>query len=281
MSQRKKRRLVSFLIRRVTSPMRVLPDFLIIGFHKCGTTSLYDHLCRHPHIAPAFNKEIHFFERRYLRGEYWYRAHFPTVFKKWVRQGHFLTGEASPGTVFNPRSAERVKRTVPGARMIVLMRNPVDRAFSHYQHNLRNPRAMKNELPTFEQAVEEDDARWAAELKGLEKEARKMDRRYLAFACLARGRYAEHLEPWLSAFPKDRFYFIKAEEMFERTEGIVSEALRFLGLSDLHQKEYPRLNEGRYAEKMRPDTRKKLLDYYRPHNEKLSRLLGRDFSWNE
>ena len=271
------RQSITFVPRRLTARLRVLPDFLIIGVHKCGTTSLYDYLKQHPLVIQAFKKEIPFFGRFYLKGENWYRAHFPTIFEKKMRPGS-MTGEAYPGTIFDSRSPQRIQRLLPHAKMIVLMRNPVDRAFSHYQHNLRE---NKGEMLSFEEAIKEEAVRWAVEMAQRQEGERRIVKEYKVFSYLTRGHYAEHLEPWLEIFPRDQFHFIKTEEMSINSEAVLRGVFNFLSLSDFHLADYKRSNEGRYGQKMNPETRKKLLDYYRPHNEKLARLLGRDFGWYE
>src|SRR4051812_38538709 len=119
---------------------RVLPDYVIIGVQKGGTGTLYNTLVKHPAVAPALTKEVTFFDRHFAKGELWYRSHFPTFLQRWKarkEQRHYLVGEASPGYIFVPFAAEHAKRSLPNGKFIVLFRNPVDRAYSHYQHELR------------------------------------------------------------------------------------------------------------------------------------------------
>src|SRR5436189_26280 len=122
--------------------MRPLPDFLILGAQKAGTTALYAYLRWHPQVTGPSFKEVSFFDRHYARGERWYRAHLP------VRR-RAVVGEASPSYLFHPLAPERVARMLPEARLIALLRNPVDRAFSHYQHEV----ALGREQLSFEDAL--------------------------------------------------------------------------------------------------------------------------------
>ena len=108
----------------VTSPFRPLPDFLVLGAQKAGTTALYTYLRRHPDLAGPSWKEVSFFDRHWVRGVKWYRGNFPNK----ARTRDKLVGEASPSYVFHPLGPERVQEIVPGARLVVLVRNPVDRA---------------------------------------------------------------------------------------------------------------------------------------------------------
>ena len=164
--------------RMITSHLRGLPDFVIIGAQKSGTTSLYDFVVRHPDIAPAAKKEMHYFSRRYGLGELWYRSNFPTNlsrrnFYKKTNQRR-LSGEASPTYIFYPAVPSRMKKILPDVKLIVLLRNPVDRAYSQYHHTMR---ANKETLP-FEKAIEAEEERCAGERERLVKDPYFVTRSY-------------------------------------------------------------------------------------------------------
>src|SRR5947208_4822180 len=122
----------------VTAPIRLLPDFLVIGAQRGGTTSLYHYLQAHPCIKLANTKDTHFFDKKYNKGLTWYRGHFPIWLEKayaqQVRRQTFVMGEASPSYLFHPHVPKRVKQALPHVKLIVLLRNPVDRAYSQYYH---------------------------------------------------------------------------------------------------------------------------------------------------
>ena len=150
--------------RLITSPLRGLPDFVILGAMKSGTTSLYDFVVKHPGIAPAAKKEVQYFStrHRYRLGRLWYRSNFPTSlsrrrFYKKTNQ-RLLSGEATPAYLFYPMVPGRMKEILPDVKLIVILRNPVDRAYSHYHHSLR-----KNMEPmSFEKAIKSEE-KWRAE----------------------------------------------------------------------------------------------------------------------
>ena len=122
------------LWRSATAPVRTLPDFLIIGAQKCGTSFLYRFLVKHPHVKSAFVKEVHYFDLNFAKGNNWYRSNFPLQ----VRNTRtYITGEASPYYLFHPHAARRASMVVPDAKLLILLRNPVDRAHSHYQHQVK------------------------------------------------------------------------------------------------------------------------------------------------
>jgi hypothetical protein len=253
---------------RATSFARPLPDFLILGAQKAGTTALYAYIRWHPGITGPSWKEVSFFDRHYERGDSWYRGHFP------IRAGDRLIGEASPGYLFHPLAPERIKSTVPDARLIVLLRDPVDRALSHYHHEV----ALGREPLSFEDAIEAE-----AERTRGEEERMVHDPRYFSQACwdytyLARGRYAEQLERWLGVFPREQLLVLPSEELAAEPSKTYAGVLGFLGAQPHELGSYPPLYKQEYGE-MRADTRRRLAEHFAEPNRRLNELLGRDFGW--
>ena len=140
-----------------------MPDFLIIGTQRGGTTSLYNYLLARPQIAAATRKEVHFFDNNFHRGIPWYRAHFPSLIQgdmaETIRGQRFITGEASPYYLFHPHAPARAALVVPKAKLIVLLRNPVDRAYSHYCRMVKKGR----ETLSFEDALAQEEIRTRGE----------------------------------------------------------------------------------------------------------------------
>lgn len=268
------------LYRGATAPARVLPDFMIIGAQKSGTTSLYNYLVEHPNIARASRKEPHFFSgENYLKGRFWYRAYFPTVLQKRFaeRKGgeRFITGEATPYYIFHPHAPRRVRETVPNVKLVALLRNPVDRAISQYHHEVRRG----NETLPLAEAIEREPER----LEG-EREKMLRDESYASFAYqyhsyLARGIYVDQIKAWRDHFPEERLLILKSEDFLAEPAKIVGQTLEFLGMSGMEFEEYARLNRGGYS-KIDPGLRERLVEYFRPHNERLYEYLGRDFGWD-
>ena len=119
---------------------RSKPDFIIIGVQKGGTTSLFNYLSQHPQISLSRVKEVHYFDVGYQFGVEWYQQFFPL---EKDRHGK-LVGEASPYYIFHPLAAQRIKQDLPSIKIIILLRNPIVRAYSNFQMQLRN----KNEKET-------------------------------------------------------------------------------------------------------------------------------------
>src|SRR5579863_9235330 len=128
------------VFRASTSPLRMAPDFMIIGALRGGTTSLYSYMTAHPGIGPAYMKEVHFFDVHYKKGFPWYQAQFPSLPQKYYRERvqkqRFITGEASPYYLFHPHAPKRIAKILPQVKLVVLLRNPVTRAYSHYSHEV-------------------------------------------------------------------------------------------------------------------------------------------------
>jgi len=253
---------------RATSRVRPLPDFLIVGAQKAGTTALYAYLRWHPGVTGPAWKEVSYFDRHYSRGVHWYRGHFP------LRPGDRLVGEASPGYLFHPLAPERVRATVSDAKLIALLRDPVDRALSHYHHEV----ALGREPLTFEEAIEAEPERTRGEEERLAREPGYFSHAWWDYTYLARGRYAEQLERWLAVFPREQLLVVASDELAAEPGETYARVLEFLGAPAHALGSYPRVYEQRYAE-MRPDTRRRLAEHFAEPNRRLSELLGRDLGW--
>lgn len=266
---------LEWLFRRLTLPVRGLPQFLLIGAPKCGTTSLFGYLVRHPAIRAPLKKEVLYFEKHYRLGEKWYRAHFPSSFRP-NGSPSWITGEASPIYLQHPSVPERVKDLIPEARFIVLLRDPVDRAWSHYRHNLRTNREV---LP-FEEALEGEPERNREGARQLEVSPQSFPAACFQRAYLNTGHYATHLGRWFKCFPSDRFLILSSEELFASPDSIYGEVLDFLGVSKWSLAAYPAENAARNRKSMNEKTRERLVEYFRPHNHELFALLNREFPWD-
>ncbi|MCS6884817.1 MAG: sulfotransferase [Acidobacteriota bacterium] len=267
------------LFRELTSRLRVLPDFLVIGVQKAGTTSLFNYLIEHPGILPTVRKQMHYFDNRYERGEDWYRSHFPMELQLRYRERRLgykcLTGEATPYYIFHPHAPRRIRSLLPKAKLIVLLRNPVDRAYSHYNHEVRKGA----EKLSFEEAIEKEAERLRPELERMLQDEHYYSFAYQHYSYLARGRYAEQLSYWFKLFPKEQFLILKSEDFDRNIPETLNKIYRFLGLPELPPKNYPYHNRGNYPQ-MSSETRQKLREYFRRYNEQLYELLQIDFGWD-
>ena len=250
-----------------TSPVRPLPDFLILGAQKAGTTALYAYLRWHSDITGPSFKEVSFFDRHYAKGERWYRAHLPI-------KRRALVGEASPSYLFHPLAPERVKRTIPAARLIALLRDPVERAFSHYQHEV----ALGRESLSFEDAIDREDERMEGEVERMLRDPAYFSYAWWNYTYLSRGLYADQLERWYAVFPREQLLVLLTDELAADTPSTYRRVLDFLG-AGLHDLDaYPRIFDRDYAD-MEEATRARLRKRFEDPNERLAGLLGRDLPW--
>jgi hypothetical protein len=254
--------------RRLTARWRGLPDFLVIGAQKAGTTAVYAYLRRHPAILGPFWKEVSFFDRHWWRGEAWYRGQMP------LRGEGRLAGEASPSYVFHPLAPERVRAVVPDVKLIALLREPAERAYSHYQHEV----ALGREPLSFEDALAAEDERLRGEVDRLLADPRAFSRAWWDYTYASRGLYAEQLERWLALFPREQLLVLTTDELGARPDETYATVLAFLGAAPHSLDDYPRIYEREYPP-MRDETRKALAARFAEPNRRLEELLGRHLGW--
>lgn len=206
-------------LRRPLAPVRALPDFMIIGAQRAGTSSLYRYLAAHPQIVPSVRKETEYFSREYRLGEDWYRAHYPLR----LRPG--LTFEATPDYLCFPGAAERASALVPAARIVVILRDPVERAWSHYNHMVR----LGFEELSFDDALETESSRIADDLAAIGDSGRRPNE-FLRFNYTYRGHYAEQIRAWIDAFGRDQTHVVTFEELMEKPAAVLPALTDFLGV---------------------------------------------------
>src|SRR5262245_2340675 len=253
-----------------TSPYRQLRAFLCLGAQKAGTTALYEYLRRHAQITGPSWKEATFFDRHWARGERWYRGNFPNL----ARTREKLVGEASPSYVFHPLAPQRVEELLPEARLIVLVRNPVDRALSQYNHEV----ALGREPLPFEEALDAEEQRLRGEEERMAADPRYVSREWWSHTYKARGRYAEQLERWLAVFPPEQLLVLPSDDLGSDPAKAHAQVLEFLGASPQRLDSYPRVYERAY-EPMKPETRERLAAEVEGPNRRLYGLVRRALGW--
>lgn len=263
--------------RIITNPIRVYPNFIIAGGIKCGTTSLYNYLIQHPNIFPASRKETKFFDLDYELGINWYKPYFPTKIKKYFLEKFykkkFLTGESTPAYFHHPLVPKRIFEEIPKIKLIFLLRNPIDRAYSDY--NMR--KRAKLERLTFEAAIEKEISLIKKGENLLEKlELQDYFSKFKPY--LSRGHYYSQLQSWFNFFPRNQIHIGITEDLLENPQDILNEIFSFLKLSDYNIPNLEKQNVGSY-EKLSIQTRSLLNDYFKPHNEKLYKFLGKNLNW--
>jgi hypothetical protein len=268
---------VRFQYRLFTSSKRSMPDFIVIGGQKCGTTSLHRYIKNHPNIVPPFKKDSSFFDANYFRGFRWYQAHFPLQNKMDqlnANDGYHVTGEVTTTYIFHPLAAERAAKHLSQVKLIALLRNPAVRAYSQYQHMKRTGR----EKLSFRDAIEKEDERLDGVMERVKQGDDEAHMTLRNFGYKARGRYAEQIRRWLKYFPREKFLILKSEDLFSQPEQICKQVYDFFGLPDFKLDNYENVNPGHYSD---ADSQiiKDLDEYFTPHNLELYELTGIDFGW--
>jgi hypothetical protein len=268
----------------MTAVLRRGPCFVVIGAKRGGTTSLYRYMLEHPSIAPLFPGALHmkrprYYDVNYGQGLRWYRSHFPlmiggrSIARPWVKP--LIAGEASPYYLFHPLVAERLARDFPDVRLIVMLRDPVERAYSHYKER----RKHGAESLAFEEALDAEPHRLRGEAERIIREPGYRSVEHEDHSYLTQGRYLDMLERWFTFFPKSQFHIAVSEEFYADPGRVVNDIWSFLDLPPRELLSRTRHNYIR-APEIQPTTRRYLQSAFAEHNKKLECFLGRSLPWN-
>jgi hypothetical protein len=257
----------------------MLPSFLIVGGQRCGTTSMYKTLSGHPQILPAvLHKGVHYFDTGYEHGISWYRGHFPLLRKARVverQTGHpVITGESSPYYLFHPLAGARIARDLPGVKLVVLLRDPVERAYSAHAHES----ARGFEPEPFERALDLEEERLAGEEARLIADPHARSYHHQHNAYLARGRYAGQLERLESLVGRDRIHVVDSGDLFTEAGPVLDGLVSFLGLPAWRPEGFGKHN-ARPRSAMDPELKARLAQRFEADDERLAAWLGRPPSW--
>ncbi len=267
------RRLLPNAWRMATHEYRQLPAAVIVGAAKCGTTQLFAYLTRHPRCFGGTRKEIDYFSRHADRPLAWYRSRFPL--RRTVDRVGGICLEASPSYLPLPEALHRMHDVLPDAAVIVVLRAPVDRAFSRYQHLYQR----RFESRSFEEMVHEA-------VRGGQQRAGATGRQTLPTSlsanvadCIAGGYYAEQIDALLRLYPRQQVLVLDSADLFDDTNATCQRVFDFLGLERFDVKPQKIYNRGFYRETIEPTTAALLQEHYRPHDQRLVALLGQRFRW--
>lgn len=243
-------------IRRATG-LYGRPNFFIVGVQKSGTTSLWECLLQHPCVLFRAKKEMHYWEgRNYDASLQWYESHFPGWLEKKIRagarSGPLLSGEATPVMGNGTNAPTRLREAYPNLRILVMLRDPVQRAYSHYKHLRRHH--PENVPQNFREALEE--------VKDITR----------------RGMYASHLRDWFSLFGREQVVVLHFGRFVRDPQCVADRCFSFLGVPSVEVRAR-HANQSSGEKKMSAVVEEELREFYRPHNRELYELLGCDFGW--
>lgn len=243
------------------------PDYLIIGSQKCATTSLYGYLTSHFQVIPAFKKEIEFFSWKWLNGIDWYLSHLPPKPEQFETK--YITGEACPGYFDYSLAPDRVKGLFPNVKIIIILRDPVQRAISHYYH-WRNVGLETREI---EEAIQFQINK-ACLISPWDKPNH--------YIC--RGIYSTFLSKWIQTFGREQILVLKTEKLSKNPLVEMNKVTEFLGIATFpqswaQQNFNRRWNVGEYLD-LSEDSEAPLVrllrtvqEFYEPHNKELLKIL--------
>ncbi len=259
--------------RRLTASRRRLPDFLVIGTQRGGTTSLYRHLVAHPQVESATpSKGVHYFDKEPDKSLNWYRAHFPLA-----RDGGPISGEGAPYYLFHPLVPARVAEALPDVRVIAMLRDPVERAYSAYKQEYA--RGFED-ADTFERALELEPERLDGEEKRMVKHPAYQSYNHQHHAYVGRGMYLGQLQAWRAHVPAERMLVLQTEQFSADPAAGMRDVFTFLGLEPVFQDTY-RKHNARLSADMNPTTREQLAATFAEPNRRLYEYLGADFGWSQ
>jgi hypothetical protein len=262
-------------VGRLTSPVRAMPDVLLIGAKRSGSTSLHNYLLKHPQVAPLFPraahiKGAHYFDRNATRPLSWYRS-FGAIRRPGRRQ---ITVDGSPYYLIHPRSAATAAAALPQAKVIVLLRDPTMRALSQYWDEVK----LGRETLPFADALAAEPERLAGEEERILADPTYYSEAHEHLSYTLWGRYATHLERWFAAFGRDRILVLRSESMFEDPAATLRTVTDFLGLDEVRSATFPRFNAAPRNSDL-DDTLDRLRDGYRADNQRLANMLDAGPWW--
>lgn len=284
-TERRARLLAKRSLRRyamATAGLRVTPDFLLVGAKRGGTTSLWRYLADHPDVMRLFPrperiKGLYYFDERYALGERWYRSHFPTALHRRARERsgrRVVVGEASPYYLYHPVAPVRAATAVPDARILVVLRDPVERAYSHWKER----RANDGDPLDFAAAIAAESVRTAGEHARLLSEPGAVSGPHRHWSYLDQGRYAPMLDRWFTAFGRDRVHVEISEEMYADPQSTFDRVVAHLGLAP-HRLADPVAHNAEPSLGLDPGLRAELAALLAPDVHATEQILGRELPW--
>ncbi|WP_298886967.1 sulfotransferase [uncultured Serinicoccus sp.] len=263
--------------RLVPGLTRAQPHFLLIGGQRCGTTSLFRALMQHPRIVrPTFHKGVNYFDVNYHRGQGWYAAHFPPQRRAAVRTAPAepVAFEASGYYMFHPWAAERIAADLPDIKLVALLRDPVERAYSAWKHE----QARGFESASFEDALEWEDERVRPELDRMRREPGYYSDIHRHQAYRGRGEYLDQLTRYTALMSREQLHVMYSEDFFGDPVGEFAGLCAFLGIDPPQTLDARRYN-ARPSASMPSAARARLQQHFASRQGALEAFVGRPAPW--
>lgn len=267
---------IFYSYRESTWRSRELPEFLIIGAQKSGSSSLHHYLSQHRQLSASYGKEVHFFDGglkpnidNFKKGLSWYRSNFPRTNTIGHQSKSF---ESSPLYLFNPIVPKRIFDTIPKVKLIAILRNPTERAISHYFHEKK---LGYESLPIMDAFLAEEER-----LRPVLERQEYKHTSFIHFSYKSRGLYYDQLKRYLQYFSIRNMLIINSDSFFTDPESTLRRVFRFIGVDDEYSVDDLQVcNFSKNRTKVAPNIYKYLDEYYDSHNHLLYELIGENFNW--
>jgi hypothetical protein len=262
-------------VAAATSHWRMLPDFLIVGAQRAGTTSLYNYLIQHPDVGRVrLGKGVHYFDTNAGQSMSWYRSYFPLdPGRVWFKRRPTHVGEGAPYYMFHPMAPSRIDAALPNVKIIAILRDPIERAQSQWVHE--SARGFET-LPFFD-ALQAEDERLAGQEALLQRDPTAYSHSHQHHSYAARGQYAPQIERLWNVFGRDRVMVIPAPRLFADPSAVFAETLQFLGLAPFEA--VYEVHNARSYSTIDPQIAEWLDARFAESNERLVELLGPSFDF--
>jgi hypothetical protein len=278
-SVRQSGRSVALGVGHLTAGLRAEPTFLMVGAQRCGTTSLFRALLSHPNVLrPIMHKGVNYFDVSSNKSWNWYLGHFALKAnaRRKAAPGHASAGifEASGYYMFHPQAPARIAQALPNVKIVAMVRDPVERAYSAYKHES----ARGFETETFERALELEDSRVDPELARMLADPSYQSNVYRHQAYRRRGHYAEQLDEFTALLGPGSVHVVESERFFTEPEAEYTRLLEFLDLPALMPRSFDQYN-ARPSSPLDAGLHSELRAHFKPHDDALEKFLGRPATW--
>ena len=272
-------RRIALALGQASAGLRAQPDFLLVGAQRCGTTSLFRALMSHPNVLRAnLHKGVNYFDVNHERGRRWYLSHFPLAARARrlaaAGQDHAQVFDASGYYMFHPHAPSRIAAELPGVKIVAMVRDPVERAFSAYKHE----KARGFETEPLDRALALEDGRIEPELARMLADPTYQSAVYRHQAYRRRGHYAEQLQQFADLLGRDRVHVVQSERFFSTPEDEYGRLLEFLDLPRVMPGSFDQYNP-RPSAPLDPAVSDQLRAHFEPYDAQLEAFLGARPAW--
>ena len=251
--------------------IRSEPDFLIIGSQKAATTTLHSYLSKNTNIQSSKIKETQFFNMNYDRGIKYYKSCFP------IKRNDKLTFETTPDYIDHPLAPKLCHQLLPNVKLIVTLREPVERAFSHF--NFVQGYSNEEKEISFEEGLKLEQTRINKAFDLIYSDRYNSARMFSNYGYLRKGEYANHIINWLEYYPIENFHFVDFKDIINDINAVTHKICNFLKIPFQEVSQQKKMNVTKYNSEIKKETYFKLKSHYQEYNKRLFQLIQTELDW--